>query len=228
MQSKQCALTVLDALKPTLRRVLGSQLERVVVRDAPSINIAPIEILTRQKSARLNLMARKNNHGKKNSFSGRYMQLPYAVLDSINYRKLPPSAKQLLIDIFRQHNGHNNGDLSASFKIMHKRGWKSKSTLSRALEALLKSDLIIKTREGWFQGEHSSRCALYAVTWLGIAECPGKDLDVKANPRPSFAFSIENKKSSCPEMRADRVHNRGRESERDAAGRYVSSPKQGR
>lgn len=71
------------------------------------------------------------------------------------------------------HNGRNNGDLSASFKIMLKRDWKSESTLSRALDALLESNLIVKTREGWFQGEHSSRCALYAVTWLGINDCAG-------------------------------------------------------
>ena len=228
MRSKQCVLTVLDVMKPISSGVLESQLERVAARDALSIDIAPIEILSRQKPARLKLMARKNSYGKKSSSTPQFMKLPYGVLDSPNFMKLPPSAKQLLIDIFRQHNGYNNGDLSASFKIMQKRGWKSKSTLTRALEALLESNLIIKTREGWFQGEHSSRCALYAVTWLGIAECPGKDLDVKANPRPSLAFSIENKKSSCPEMIANRVHNRGRRSKRDAAGRYVSSPKQGR
>lgn len=151
--------------------------------------------------------------------------LPYAVLDSSNYLKLPPSAKQLLVDIFRQHNGRNNGDLSASFKMMQKRGWKSKSTLARALEALLESNLIIKTREGWFQGEHSSRCALYAVTWLGIADCPGKDLDVTPNPRPSRAFSIENKTSPCPEVRPNRVQNRGRETIRDASGRFISASK---
>lgn len=219
---------MLDALKPILKGVLESQLERVAVRDAPSTDIAPIEILMRQKCARLNLMARKNNHGKKKSFTGQYMQLPYAVLDSINYRKLPPSAKQLLIDIFRQHNGRNNGDLSASFKIMQKRGWKSKSTLSRALDALLESNLIVKTREGWFQGEHSSRCALYAVTWLGIDECAGKDLDLKPNPKPLRAFSIENKTSPCPEMITKRVQNRGRKLERDASGRYISALKGGR
>lgn len=98
---------------------------------------------------------------------------------------------------------------------------------ARALEALLESNLIIKTRERWFQGEHSSRCALYAVTWLGIAECPGKDLDVKANPRPSLVFSVENKTSIFPETIPNQVQNRGWHLERDGAGRYVSPSKQG-
>ena len=170
-------------------------------------------------------MSRKNNYGKKASSTGQWMALPYSVLDSRDYVNLPPSAKQLLIDIFRQHNGRNNGDLSASFKIMQKRGWKSKSTLGRALEALLESKLIIKTREGWFQGEHSSRCALYAVTWLGINECVGKDLDLKPNPKPLRSFSIENKTSPCPEVIPNRVQNRGRELERDDSGRYISPSK---
>ena len=156
------------------------------------------------------------------------MELPHAVLDSPDYINLRVSSKQLLIDIFRQHNGHNNGDLSASFKLMLARGWTSKSTLKRALDGLLESGLIIKTREGWFQGEHSSRCALYAVTWLGIDECPGKDLDVKPSPRPPRAFTIENKDSSCPKVRPKSVQNRGRESARDTSGRYVSASKRGR
>lgn len=53
MQLKQCALTVLDALKPTLRRVLGNQLERVVALDALSTDIALTAILARQKPVRL-------------------------------------------------------------------------------------------------------------------------------------------------------------------------------
>ena len=95
-------------------------------------------------------------------------------------------------------------------------------------EVLLESKLIIKTREGWFQGEYSSRCALYAVTWLGINECVGKDLDLKPNPKPLRSFSIENKTSPCPEVIPNRVQNRGRELKRDEAGRYISPSKQGR
>lgn len=170
-------------------------------------------------------MARKNDYGKKRSSKGQFMRLPYEVIDSLDYLSLQPSSKQLLIDIFRQHNGRNNGDLSASFKLMQARGWTSKSTLKRALDRLLASGLIIKTRDGWFQGEHSSRCALYAVTWLGVDECPGKDLDVKPSPRPPRAFTIENKDSSCPKVRPESVQKRGRETKRDAYGRYVSSSK---
>jgi hypothetical protein len=158
--------------------------------------------------------------------SGQFMQLPYAMLDSPDYLALPRSAKQLLVDIFRQFNGKNNGGLSASFKLMQRRGWKSKSTLARALEKLLTSNMLIKTREGWFQGENSSRCALYAVPWLGIDECKGKNLDVKPNTRPRRAFSIEAQKSSCPETITDRVRIQGRGTARDAQGKFVSALKE--
>lgn len=153
------------------------------------------------------------------------MQLPHAVLDSPSYIGASSSSKQLLIDIFRQFNGRNNGDLSASFTLMRRRGWKSKSTLARALEGLLTAELIITTREGWFQGAHSSRCALYAVTWLGIDECNGKDLEVKPNPKPRRAFMLENKTLSCPESKPKPVQNGGRTLARDGKGRYVSSSK---
>ena len=170
-------------------------------------------------------MPRKNDYGKKKKSGGQHMRLPYEVIDSPDYINLSPSSTKLLVDIFRQHNGYNNGDLSASFKLMQARGWKSKSTLKRALDGLLESRLIIKTREGWFQGEHSSRCALYAVTWLAIAECEGKDLDLKPSSRPIRTFAIENKKRSCPETRPEPVQKRGRETKRDASGRYTSSSK---
>ena len=151
------------------------------------------------------------------------MELPHAVLDSPDYINLRVSSKQLLIDIFRQHNGHNNGDLSASFKLMLARGWTSKSTLKRALDGLLESGLIIKTREGWFQGQHSSRCALYAVSWLGIDECPGKDLDVKPSPRPLRAFSIENKESPSRGTVNNWKENQPRKVKRDPTGRFASA-----
>ena len=169
-------------------------------------------------------MRKRRKYGKK----GQFMQLPYAVLDSPSYIGASSSSKQLLIDIFRQFNGRNNGDLSASFTLMQKRGWKSKSTLARALEGLLKAELIITTREGWFQGKHSSRCALYAVTWLGINECNGKDLEVKPNPRPRRAFTLENKTLSCPESEPKSVQNQGRTAARDSKGRFVSTSKKGR
>lgn len=108
------------------------------------------------------------------SESGGFFKLPHAVMDSPSYRSLSGSAVKLLNDLGRQYRGHNNGDLSAAWKVLRMRGWKSRDTITRALAELLELGLIEKTRQG---GLHL--CSLYALTWQAIDECGGK-LDVPA------------------------------------------------
>ena len=93
---------------------------------------------------------------------------------SANYRALSPHARMLLNDLGLQFRGANNGDLSAAWKIMQPRGWRSRDTLGRALAQLLHYGLIEKTRQGGL-----NHCSLYALTWLAIDECRNK-LDVSA------------------------------------------------
>jgi len=89
-----------------------------------------------------------------------------------------------------QYNGNNNGDLSAAWSTMSKYGFKSKGTLSRSINALLDANLIMKTRVAYFQ-HPNNQCALYAVTWKPIDECPGKRLDSKSTVQPPRKFSLE-------------------------------------
>lgn len=93
---------------------------------------------------------------------------------SPNYRELSAHAVKLLNDLGLQFRGANNGDLSAAWKLMQPRGWRSRDTLGRALAELLHFGLIEKTRQGGL-----NHCSLYALTWLAIDECKGK-LDVSA------------------------------------------------
>ncbi len=118
---------------------------------------------------------------------GGYFRLPHAVMESPNYRALSAHARMLLNDLGLQFRGANNGDLSAAWKIMQPRGWRSRDTLGRALAELLHFGLIEKTRQGGL-----NHCSLYALTWQAIDECGGK-LDVSAtrvasglwkNPQP--------------------------------------------
>jgi hypothetical protein len=119
--------------------------------------------------------------------SGGYFKQPHALMESPNYRALSPHARMLLNDLGLQFRGANNGDLSAAWKIMQPRGWRSRDTLCRALAELLHYGLIEKTRQGGL-----NHCSLYALTWQAIDECGGK-LDVSAtrvasglwkNPQP--------------------------------------------
>lgn len=56
---------------------------------------------------------------------------------------------------------------------MRKHGWRSKAALQRAIDELLQTGFIVRTRLGG-----RNRAALYAITWLSINECGGK-LDVR-------------------------------------------------
>ncbi len=83
-----------------------------------------------------------------------------------------------------QHRGKNNGDLAAAFSVMREKFvFKSEHTVQRALKQLLYERLIHKTREGRFLNP-GGRCALYALSWLPVDDCPGKDLDMKPTRRP--------------------------------------------
>src|SRR5579862_9296141 len=95
--------------------------------------------------------------------SGTFSTIPHAVQDSTNWRTCGGNAIKLLCELVRQFNGRNNGDLCASWSVMHKRGWRSPDTVNRALRQLRHYGMIELTRQG---GLHAP--SLYALTWLPI------------------------------------------------------------
>ena len=110
---------------------------------------------------------------------GQFLPFPKHMLQSSDIAKLSPYAAKLLLDIASQWRLGQNGDASIAFEnVMKTRGWRSKSTLYKALRELRASGLIVLTRQG---GLH--QCSLYALGWLAIDECGGK-LDVRATTRP--------------------------------------------
>jgi hypothetical protein len=112
----------------------------------------------------------RNNNRKQ---SGQYFGLPHAVMNSPNYISLSSHAVKLLNDLGLQYNGKNNGDLCATWSMMKKRGWKSTSTLYKAINELTHYGFISKSRQG---GRHKP--TLYSLTWQSIDECKGKlDID---------------------------------------------------
>ncbi len=117
-------------------------------------------------------MALDRRRAKGRADSGSFVAVPHRILEHDNYASLSARAVKLLIDLFAQYRGSNNGDLAAAWKLMQKRGWRSKETLHRAKRELLQKGFIETTRQG---GRHV--CSLFAVTWLAIDECGGK-LDV--------------------------------------------------
>lgn len=136
-------------------------------------------------------MSLKRRKAKGRREHGTFWALPHVVLDAPSFLGLRPPAKALLLDLGRQYNGSNNGDLSASWTLMKRRGWRSKDTLCRALKELTERGLIEKTRQG---GRNA--CNLYALTWLPIDECRGK-LDVGPT-RVASGLWQEHKKIAYP------------------------------
>lgn len=109
----------------------------------------------------------------KNRDGHSYLALPHVVLSSPDYLELNYGARALLIDIAAQYTGSNNGKLVACMKYLGPRGWTSNDTISRGIKALLKSNLLVRTREG----ARPNKAAWYALGWLNLDVKDGLDID---------------------------------------------------
>lgn len=115
-------------------------------------------------------MARSRLRAKGRRESSSFIPIPHDILESEEYAQLSKNAAVLVfLDLYGQFRGSNNGDFTAAWTVMRKRGWKSKDTLYGAINEALAAGWIIKTRQGG-----KNKCSLYAVTWKPIDECGGK------------------------------------------------------
>ena len=124
-----------------------------------------------------------------------YLGIPHYVFRSDEFGQIDAWALKLLIELAGKYTGFNNGDLSCAFSQLSERGWNSRGTLDASIKHLKAARWIITTRHGG-----KNRCALYAVTWWPIDECPGKGLEVKAE---SVASNAWQKTKSLPAMRVN-------------------------
>jgi hypothetical protein len=115
----------------------------------------------------------KRHNGKSggNGFGERFVGIPKSAYESPAFLALSPYAIKLLIDVAIQYNGHNNGDLSAAWKMMSKRGWRSETTLNKAKQELLKAQFLIEMRKG----RRPNLCTLFALTWRALNPSPKHD-----------------------------------------------------
>ena len=115
--------------------------------------------------------------------TGGFLMLPHALLKNPKFAALSSSAVKLLLDIAAQFNGKNNGDLSAAWKTMKPKGWKSETTLGKAKAELLEAGFIAETRKGRLPNV----CGLYGVTWFEINSNPKLDLGPEGFPYGAWA-----------------------------------------
>jgi len=170
-------------------------------------------------------MDRRRSKGR-SDYPGGFAGIPRMVMKHPDYQNLSGGAVKLLVELAGQYRRGNNGDLTAAYSVLRKRGFGSKGAISRAVQELQKAGMIIQTRAGRFinPGGH---CALYALTWQPIDECPGKGLEVEPTTTPPRKFTLENKKPG-PQRGLGSVHKPGRPRPRDEEGRFSSVHKPGR
>jgi hypothetical protein len=121
--------------------------------------------------------------GKDKRDSGAFLSIPLAVVNSRAYLDASPYSRSLLLDLFAQYRGNNNGDLCAAWKFMRPRGWRSEATLHKAKQQLLELGLIVETRKG----ARPNKASLYAVTWCALDDCGGKlEMTPKSFPRGAY------------------------------------------
>jgi hypothetical protein len=110
---------------------------------------------------------------------GEFNALPREFSRSAVLKSLSPHESKLFLDLQAQYGGWNNGDLCVTWKVMHVRGWKSRTTLQLAKKGLLAKGVILETRRGG-----RNRCALYALSIYQIDECNGKH-DARSTEYPT-------------------------------------------
>jgi hypothetical protein len=125
--------------------------------------------------------------------SGGFITIPHVVLDSESYCMLSGNALKVLMAIYHQYKGGNNGDLCAPFSYAKKYRIASETTWYKSIKELIAADLILCTRDPIkLRNNAGGQCSLYAVTWRPINECKGK-IDVSATTTPPRKFSLEKK-----------------------------------
>ena len=72
---------------------------------------------------------------------GPFLRLPRDLMGHEAFRTLSTRATKFLIDIACNYNGHNNGDLSATFHQMKARGWNSSDQMHKAKKELLDREI---------------------------------------------------------------------------------------
>jgi len=103
--------------------------------------------------------------------AGRFIALPWSVLDSANYQRLSANARSLLLEVARQHNSTNNGRLLLSRTYLKKRGWNSSDMISKGKKELLDGGFIYET----VKGHRPNKASWYAITWHKIDKIDGYD-----------------------------------------------------
>jgi hypothetical protein len=101
-----------------------------------------------------------------------------SVFDSAAYLQLSPHACKLLLDLASQYRGDNNGDLTAAWSVMSKRGWRSRTTLWRCKSELVELGFVYVTRIGRMPNTCELLAAYFSPSWTAFQADRGRCFSV--------------------------------------------------
>ena len=131
-------------------------------------------------------MSRKGYRGSK--YNEPFVGIVRSVFDSSAMVNLNAHAVKLLVDLLAQYKGDNNGNLTAAWSLMAKRGWRSKTTLWRSKLALIEAGFVHVTR----RGRMPNTCELLALTWFPL------DVSLKFDPEAMHTFKSKAYMANTP------------------------------
>lgn len=149
---------------------------------------------------------RKKNHAPVDPTP--YSRLPHRVYDSAAFRALDPYEQATLLYVLRAHNGHNNGQITASVRKICDQLHCSEPRAMKSLRALQAKGFLKCHYKACYEGSKQGRASEWEITWLpmpifGGASwkapsdewqrwTPGTDYPVIRGPRPANAFPQRN------------------------------------
>jgi len=95
--------------------------------------------------------------------NGPHIRVYHHLMNSPAWLALSGSGIRLWLDMRLKLTSYNNGNIEAVFSILRHRGWRSKTTLHKALRELEAAGFIVQTRQGGIACM-SRICSLYRFT----------------------------------------------------------------
>lgn len=149
--------------------------------------------LTRDQEARMGKRGRRADRTGRSEGEGRFLSLPYWVMETPAWLALSPNCKVALLAVAKRFNGHNNGRIAFGVrsgiyvteggKLVEKPFGMSRFQVGRALAEAERAGFIACTQDGSFDQKRLVR--EWRLTWLSCnGQLATKDF-VRAQPRPN-------------------------------------------
>ena len=130
-----------------------------------------------------------------------FVGIERTVMDSVAFVSLSKLARALYLDLRRQFNGHNNGDITIADSVLSRYGW-SHSSVHKALKEIVEHRLMIRSRKGGVTAPTAVRPSLYAFCDLPVMANPAKGI---AGAQPMLSYR-QFKPDDRTQQRKPRVH----------------------